>query len=268
MTSLGHVEAAAVCAVLAGAAATLLPARIARIPEPEPDPDPTPEQEAAKAARQEAARERAAERGRTYREPVPEPPKEPYVALAARPHLTLLLASLAGSSGAVVGLALGWQWALLVWVPLLPLFAALAFIDWRTRLLPVQLVFPAYAVAVPAAVVAGLASGDHDDLVRAGLGWLVGGLVFGVLWFVYPSGLGYGDVRLSGVLGIALGYLGWSQVLVGLYAGFLLGGVIGVLLRVTKLMPQRHIPLGPFMVLGAVVGVVWVPLVTGGLSGG
>jgi leader peptidase (prepilin peptidase) / N-methyltransferase len=78
-----------------------------------------------------------------------------------------------------------------------------------------------------------------------------------VLWFVYPPGLGYGDVRLAGVLGIALGYLGWGELLVGVYAGFLLGGIIGALLRATRLVRQRHVPFGPFMVLGALVGIVW-----------
>ena len=263
-----HLDTALACGVAAGAAAAFLPAWIARLPEPEPDPEPTPEEVAAKAARRQAAQERAAARGRTYREPAPEPPKVPYAELAARPLLALSLAVAAGLAGAVVGLSLGWDWALLIWVPLLPLGAALAYVDWHTRLLPVQLVYPAYAVAVPAAVVAGLASGDHHDLARAALGWLVGGLVYGLLWFVYPSGLGYGDVRLSGVLGIALGYLGWPELVVGLYAGFLLGGVVGALLRVTRLVRQRHIPLGPFMVLGALGGLVWGTLVTSSLSGG
>jgi leader peptidase (prepilin peptidase)/N-methyltransferase len=121
---------------------------------------------------------------------------------------------------------------------------------------------------VVGAVVAALAAGDLAALERAGIGWVVGGLVYGVLWFVYPSGLGYGDVRLSGVLGIALGYVGWGAVVVGLYAGFLLGGVIGALLRVTRLVPQRHIPFGPFMMLGGLVGLVWGQQIGSALYGG
>jgi leader peptidase (prepilin peptidase)/N-methyltransferase len=257
MTWAGHLDTAAVCAVAAGAAALLLPARIARFAEPDPAPELTAEEVAAKAARRQAAEERAARRGRQLKEVVPEPPKEPYRQLAARPHLSLTLALLAAVSGAVLGLALGWEWSLLYWVPLVPLGAGLAWIDWHTRLLPVQLVYPSYAVVVLGAVIATVADGDHTSLVRAVLGWLVAGGLYVVLWFVYPSGLGYGDVRLAGVLGIALGYLGWGQLLVGIYAGFLLGGVIGVVLRVTKLVPQRHVPFGPFMLLGALAGIVW-----------
>jgi leader peptidase (prepilin peptidase)/N-methyltransferase len=212
---------------------------------------------AAKAARRKAAEENAERRGKTLKEPVPEPPKEPYPELAARPHLATRLALIAAVSGAVVGLALGWDWSLVYWVPLLPLCAGLAWIDWHTRILAIQLTHPAYAVVILGVVVAAVADGDLTSLERAGLGWLTAGGLYVVLWFVYPSGLGYGDVRLAGVLGIALGYLGWGELLVGVYAGFLLGGVIGAVLRVTKLVPQRHVPFGPFMLLGALTGIAW-----------
>jgi leader peptidase (prepilin peptidase)/N-methyltransferase len=257
MTWVGHLDTAAVCAVLAGAPALWLPRRIAAFPEPEPDPEPTPEELAAKTARQQAAEERAARRGRPLKERVPEPPKEPYVDLAAHPGLAVKLAVAAALSGVVVGLALGWDWSLLIWVPLLPLGAALAYIDWHTRLLPVDLVRPAYAVAIVGAVVASVASHAYVPLERAALGWLIAGGLYVALWFIYPPGLGYGDVRLAGVLGIALGYLGWGELLVGVYAGFLLGGVLGALLRVSKVVRQRHVPFGPFMLLGALVGIAW-----------
>ena len=63
-------------------------------------------------------------------------------------------------------------------------------------------------------LVAALITRDWQDLVRAAIGWAAAGLLYFVLWFLYPRGLGFGDVRLSGVLGLALGYLGrpssWS----------------------------------------------------------
>jgi leader peptidase (prepilin peptidase) / N-methyltransferase len=268
MTWVGHLDTAAVCAVVAGAAALVLPRRIAALAEPEPEPEPTPEQAAARAARRQAAAERAARRGKTLKEPVPEPPKEPYADLAARPHLAVTLAAVAAACGIVIGLALGWDWSLLYWVPLLPLGTALAWIDWHTRLLPVGLVYPAYAVAIVGVVVAAVAQGDSSALVRAGLGWLLAGGLYVVLWFVYPSGLGYGDVRLSGVLGIALAYLGWGELLVGVYAGFLVGGVLGAALRLSGVVRQRHVPFGPFMLVGALVGVVWGQSIGNGLYGG
>lgn len=257
MTWAGHLDTAAVCAVAAGAAALWMPRRIAALAEPEPAPEPTAEEVAAKAARRHAAEERAAARGRTVKVPVPEPPKEPYVDLAGHPGLAAKLAVVAALSGIVVGLALGWDWSLVFWLPLLPLGVALAYVDWHTRLLPTDLVRPAYVVAIVGVLVATLASHDLVGLERAALGWLVAGGLYALLWFVYPPGLGFGDVRLAGVLGITLGYLGWGPLLVGLYGGFLLGGVIGALLRVFRVVRQRHVPFGPFMLIGVLVGIAW-----------
>ena len=72
----------------------------------------------------------------------------------------------------------------------------------------------------------------------------------------YPRGLGYGDVRLSGILGIALGYVGTAELVVGVYAGFLLGGVGGALLSMLRIVHRKHLPFGPFMLVGAVVGLL------------
>jgi leader peptidase (prepilin peptidase)/N-methyltransferase len=257
MTWAAHLDTAALCAVVAGAGAVWMPRRIAGLVEPDPDPEPTPEEIAASSARRRAAEERAARRGRPFKEPVPEPPKELYHDLAAHPGLAAKLAVVAAVSGLLVGLPLGWDWSLIFWVPLVPLGVTLGYIDWHTRLLPSDLVRPAYALAVVGVVVAAVASRDYTDLERAVLGWLVAGGLYGLLWFVYPPGLGFGDVRLAGVLGITLGYLGWGPLLVGLYGGFLLGGVIGALLRASRVVRQRHVPFGPFMLIGALVGIAW-----------
>ena len=78
--------------------------------------------------------------------------------------------------------------------------------------------------------------------------------------------MGYGDVRLAGLLGIALGWLGWSELLTGVYAGFLLGGVGGLALSLLRLVDRRAYPFGPFMLLGALVGVLAGPAVAGWYS--
>ncbi|WP_151082053.1 prepilin peptidase [Nocardioides cynanchi] len=257
MSWVGHLDTAAVCAAAAGAATLWMPSRIAALAEPEPEPEPTPEEVEAQAARRLAREERAARQGKTLTVPEPEPPKEAYADLGARPGLAVRLAVGAALSGIVIGLGLGWDWSLVYWVPLVPLGVALAFVDWNTRLLPTDLVRPAYVIAIVGVVVATVAERDLVALERAALGWLVAGGLYAVLWFIYPPGLGYGDVRLAGVLGITLGYLGWGPLLVGLYAGFLLGGVIGALLRVFKVVRQRHVPFGPFMLISVLVAIAW-----------
>ena len=138
-------------------------------------------------------------------------------------------------------------------LPLVPVGVALAVVDWRTRMLPTRLIAPTYAVTLVAILVAWLADGrDLADLGRTALGWLVYGGMFFVLWFVYPRGLGYGDVRLSGVLGLALGWVGWSELLLGIWDGLLLGGILGGLLAlVTR---RRGLPVRPVHARGRPLG--------------
>jgi len=219
--------------VLGLVAGALVPRLIGSVPEPV-----EPEAEESEAEESEA-----------------EEPKELYADIAARPGLVWKCALASAVSAAAVGLVLGWSWSLLVVLPLVPIGVALAVIDWRTRMLPTRLIAPTYAVVVVTILVAWLAGERHlADLERTALGWVVYGGMFFLLWFVYPRGLGYGDVRLSGVLGLALGWLGWEELLVGIWCGVLLGGIVGGLLAlVTR---RRDYPFGPFMLVGALAGVV------------
>jgi leader peptidase (prepilin peptidase)/N-methyltransferase len=90
------------------------------------------------------------------------------------------------------------------------------------------------------------------------LGGLALGLFYGVLWFVYPAGMGFGDVKFSGVLGLYLGWISWGAVALGGFLGFLLGGVVGAALLVAKRATRKTgIPFGPFMILGAVLAILW-----------
>jgi leader peptidase (prepilin peptidase)/N-methyltransferase len=228
-------EAAGLGAVVSGVLALAVPTVVARVPEPEAgDPDD---------------------------------PTETYAAIAALPGLAWKSAVAAALLGAAVGAAVGLDWPLLHLLPLVALGVALAVVDWRTRLLPTRLIAPAYVLVVASLLVGWFATGDTGDLVRAGLGWLLAGGFFLLLWFVYPAGLGYGDVRLSGVLGLALGQLGWAELVFGVWAGFLLGGVVGLLLVALRLVDRRNNPFGPWMLLGALLGIVWGPDVASALYG-
>jgi leader peptidase (prepilin peptidase) / N-methyltransferase len=182
-----------------------------------------------------------------------------YRRLAAAPGLAAGSAAAAALVCAALAWELRWSSALPMWLYLGAVGVVLGYVDWRTRLLPTRLIAPSYAVVTALALLASALSGDWYALVRAGLGWLIAGGLFFVLWFVYPKGMGYGDVRLSGVLGIALGWLGWSELLVGLYAGFLLGALLGGLLALLRVVDRRRYPFGPFMLVGAVVGVLAGP---------
>lgn len=226
---------AAVTTALGLASGPLVPWLIGRVPEPETDPEREPE----------AADD--------------DEQKEPYAAIAALPGLGVRAALAGAVSAGLLGLSLGWSWSLLVVLPLVPISVALAVIDWRTLLLPLRLVWPALGLTAVTVLLAwsfDAFPGGASTLVRAALAMAVAFVAFFVLWFIYPRGLGFGDVRLSAVLGLALGYLGWSEWVVGIYGGFLLGAVIGGLLSVLKVLDRKGYPFGPFMLVGALVGVL------------
>lgn len=72
----------------------------------------------------------------------------------------------------------------------------------------------------------------------------------------YPGGMGAGDLKLAGVLGLVLGYLSVAALLVGAAAGFVFGAVVGVLLMATGAASRKTaIPFGPFMIGGAVFAI-------------
>jgi len=187
----------------------------------------------------------------------PDAAKEPYAEIAARPGLRWRAVLASGLAGGALGAGVGLDWPLVHLVPLVPVGVALAIVDWRTRLLPTRVISPSYVLVVAGVLVGWVATRDTDDLVRAGWGWLVAGGLYWLMWRIYPRGMGYGDVRLSGALGIALGQLGWGPLLVGVYAGFLLGGIVGGLLSLLRVVERKGYPFGPFMLVGALVGILW-----------
>ncbi len=188
-------------------------------------------------------------------------PKERYEDIARLRGLRWKTSLATAVVAALIGGRVGWVPELSFLLFLAPVGVALAVIDWRTRLLPTKLIAPSYLAVILLVLFSAWTEGDWGPLVTAGWGWLVAGGTFFALWFIYPKGMGYGDVRLSGVLGIALGYLGWAELLTGVYAGFLVGGVGGLLLSLLRIVDRRAYPFGPFMLVGALVGVLVGPYV-------
>ncbi len=224
-----HLDTAAACALIGLVAGWFVPALIAQLPEPAPEPEDTA--------------------GKF-------PDKVPYPELAASPGLAWKSALASAVAAGLLGLELGWVWDLTWLVYLCPVGVALAYVDFRTWYLPTRLLAPSYGVVIVLILVGFALHHDTADLVRAALGWAIAGLVYLALWFFTP-GMAYGDVRLSGVLGLLLGHLGWGQLTVGIWLGFTLGGLSWFVLRALRFTTSRSYPAGPFMLLGALVGVLW-----------
>ncbi len=132
---------------------------------------------------------------------------------------------------------------------------ALVFIDIDVGRLPNALVMPSYPVVAALLAADAALEGDWWNLARAGIGLLALGGFYGLLWFAYPAGLGFGDVRTAGLLGLTAGYLGWASLAVGAIVGPLIGGVIVIVgLASGRLHRKSRIPYGPALIGGAWVG--------------
>jgi leader peptidase (prepilin peptidase)/N-methyltransferase len=134
---------------------------------------------------------------------------------------------------------------------------ALALIDIDTHTLPNRIVFPAFPVTVVLLAVASLVGNDWGDLLRAAIGGVALFAFYLALVLIYPSGMGLGDVKLAGVLGLYLGYLGWPALIVGAFSAFVLGGLYAIALLATRRVSRSGgIPFGPWMLAGAWVGIL------------
>ena len=74
---------------------------------------------------------------------------------------------------------------------------------------------------------------------------------------IYPAGLGWGDVKLSGLLGLYLGWLGLGALAAGLFLGYLFAAVAGLGLIATRRASRKsHLAFGPFLLAGALAAVL------------
>jgi leader peptidase (prepilin peptidase)/N-methyltransferase len=147
-----------------------------------------------------------------------------------------------------------WELAALVWLALLAV--PLAFIDIAVRRLPDPLTATACAGTVALLAVAAFTSHQPAHLGRAVIGGTVLACFYLVLSVVPGGGMGLGDSKLAASVGAALGWISWQALLTGTFAAFALaavyGGALLVLHRATR---TSHLPLGPFILVGALAAI-------------
>ncbi len=157
----------------------------------------------------------------------------------------------------------GWSVEALVFAAFFWVLVVLTAIDLEHRLLPNRVVYPAFVAGWVGLTITALVNDDLGSLRSAGVGALVFGGFFFVVAFIYPAGMGGGDVKLAFVLGTFLGYVGGpGVVLVGMFLAFLLGGVVGVAaMAVSRAGRKTQIPFGPFLALGTVLAIFMGPAI-------
>ncbi|WP_405437495.1 prepilin peptidase [Streptomyces anulatus] len=146
---------------------------------------------------------------------------------------------------------------LIGWLALTPVAVLLAVVDRRVHRLPDPLTLPLAAAAVLLLGGAALLPGHAGSWTSGLLGGLALGGFYFLLFLINPNGMGFGDVKLALALGVALGWYGWTVLFVGGFAGFLFGALYGLALMLLRRAGRRTgIPFGPFMIGGALTGLL------------
>lgn len=158
---------------------------------------------------------------------------------------------------ALLGWRFGVDWALPAYGYLAAVGLVLARVDLRELRLPDVLTLPAYPLTVALLAVAAVFGSDSGSLSRAMLGGAAMWAVYLILKVIQPAGLGLGDVKLSGVIGMATGWAGWTVWTSALVAAFTLGATVSLGLLVLRRAHRKSaLPFGPFMLAGAFMAVL------------
>jgi leader peptidase (prepilin peptidase)/N-methyltransferase len=151
-----------------------------------------------------------------------------------------------------VALRFGFSALLPAYLYLTAIAVALAAIDFDVQRLPDAIVLPSYVIGVLLLMPAGAINGDWHSAVRGLLAMTGLFALYFVLAIAYPGGMGFGDVKLAGLLGLYLGWLSWGSVVVATFSAFLLGALVGGALMIARRATRKSaIPFGPFMLAGA-----------------
>jgi leader peptidase (prepilin peptidase) / N-methyltransferase len=171
---------------------------------------------------------------------------------------------------AVVYGALGWRFGAQPALAAYAVFAAgliaISSVDLEHMRIPNRIVYPTLVGTAVLLVVASAVDDRWGSLARAAIAGVAGFAAFFAVHVVVPRGMGFGDVRLAGVVGMATGWLGLGHAFVAFTAAFLLGAFVGLgVMIATGGGRKTKVPFGPFLAVGALVAVLWGGPVAAGL---
>lgn len=135
---------------------------------------------------------------------------------------------------------------------------ALALIDLREHRLPNRILYPWAAVTMGLLMVITFLLTDGAGLGRALAAGALWALVFAVARLIHPPSIGWGDIKLSVVLGLYSGFLGWETFISAVAVSFLLGGVVSVALLATRrARSSSRVAFGPFLIIGTAAALIF-----------
>lgn len=164
---------------------------------------------------------------------------------------------------AVTAVRLGVDAALPAFLVVVAGLVAISAVDLERFIVPNRILYPTLFIAAPLLVVAAAIDSDWDGVKTAALGGALGWVLLFAVHMVSPAGMGFGDVRLAGLIGMILGWLSVGHVLVALFLAFALAAVVGVALMATGIKGRKDkVPFGPFLATGAMLALLFgVPII-------
>lgn len=185
----------------------------------------------------------------------PSGPEEGIVLAPERQRTVVML--ITGFLFATAGLRFGLEWDLPAYLALFAGLVVIGVVDLAHYIVPNRVVYPTgFAVVVLLGLAAAI-GGDGDHLRTAFIGAVSAWAALLVVHLITPRGMGFGDVRLSFLLGLGLGWLSLGHVFVGMFLGIVLGALLGAALMATRVLGRNdHIPFGPFLASGAVIAIL------------
>jgi leader peptidase (prepilin peptidase)/N-methyltransferase len=154
------------------------------------------------------------------------------------------------------GLKFGAEAVLTAFWCLAAALVALVWIDLIEFRLPREITYVAFTISLMIMMNAAVIDREYRNLRNSLIGAGLALLIMGVIYLASRGGMGDGDVRLAPLLGLHLGYLSLAIVPVGLFFGFLIGAVVGLVMMATsKAGRKTALPFGPFLAAGTVVAI-------------
>lgn len=191
----------------------------------------------------------------------------PFESIRDEPRRTPLVAVVTAALFAVTPLVVDVDWTLPAYLWFVAVTVTLTLTDMDTKLIPNRILYPGTVIALVLLIGGGLI--ENGPILRA----LGGGALYFVLLFVLAliarGGFGFGDVKLAFLLGMFAAYQSWDTLIVAIFAAFLLGGLVSLLLVVFRIRSRKDaIPFGPYLVLGAYVAIAWAGTIATWYLGG
>lgn len=181
---------------------------------------------------------------------------------AARPFFpgvlsgeVLVISAVMGGACALTAVRVGAAPELAAYCVLVAGFVAVSITDLRAGLVPRRLLYPTLLLVAAALLGASASEDDWHRMLTAVIGGAIAFVLFGAVWWISPKAMGFGDVRLAGLCGGALAWLGFAP----LYLGFLAACVGGTLMGLVTLTMRgkRRFPFAPALAAGTMFGVLW-----------